>query len=180
MLLDTDDGETIALVGQYLAALNLPSDDLRLTTNKRTFETWLGRRVGSSLGGAYVYLKRHRVHAVLINLPRIERTQPNALRVVVAEELLHMRDHLDGDFRRHAKHGHDRIAHRVAHITGATLEEVRSALVVPTQRPYKYLYRCPACGLEIPRRRTGKWSCGQCSRTYDPRFVMVRAEPPPA
>ena len=39
-----------------------------------------------------------------------------------------MRDRLDGDLRRHAKHGYDRIAHRVSALTGATLDEIRTSV----------------------------------------------------
>lgn len=30
------------------------------------------------------------------------------------------------------------------------------------RRPYRYVYACPICGLEIARRRTGRWYCRQC------------------
>jgi predicted SprT family Zn-dependent metalloprotease len=91
---------------------------------------------------------------------------------VVAEELIHMRDHLDGDRRRHAHHGHDRIAHRVADLVGVTLDEVRSALLPAARRPFRYLYQCPGCGLAVPRRRRGTWSCRRCSPRFDRRFVL--------
>jgi hypothetical protein len=86
--------------------------------------------------------------------------------------LIHMRDRLDGDLRRHAKHGYDRIAHRVASLTGARLEEVRGALLPAPRRPVRYLYRCPACGVSIPRRRKGLWSCGRCAPRFEPRFIL--------
>jgi hypothetical protein len=83
-----------------------------------------------------------------------------------------MRDHLDGDHRRHAKHGYDRIAHRVAHVTGASLEEVRNCLIPSERRPFRYLYACPHCGLNVRRRRKGTWSCGRCAPRFDPRYVL--------
>lgn len=172
MLLDTHDQETIRLVGRYVERLAIPTDRLRLTTNKKTFETWLGRRVGSGLGGAYAHLPRLDEHAILINLPRIDRARPRAVEIVVAEELLHLRDHLDGDRRRHAKHGHDRIARRVAALVGVTLEEVRGCLLPIERRPVRYLYACPACGWRVPRRVRGTWSCGRCSPRFNPRFVL--------
>lgn len=178
VLLDTDDAETIALVETYVRRLDLPTDHLRLTTDRATFARWLGRPVRAAWGGAYVYLPRQRAHAVLINLPRIDRSQPKALEVVVAEELMHMRDRLDGDLRRHAKHGYDRIALRVAELTGASLEEIRSCLHPPKQRPLRYLYACPACGMTVRRRRQGNWSCGRCSRKYDPRFRLQLIDGP--
>ena len=173
MVLDTDDAETVALVERYVARLGLGGEPLRVTTSRATFAGWLGRhRVDAALGGAYVFLPGRREHAVLINLERIARARPKALEIVVAEELLHMRDHLDGDRRRHAKHGHDRIARRVAALTGTTLEEVRSCLLPVRRRPLRYVYACPRCGVEVPRRVRGTWSCGRCARGFDRRLVL--------
>jgi len=172
MLLDVQDRETVGLIRQYLAKLNLPDSQVRITTDKRVFEGWLGRRVGSSIGGAYVFLPRYGEHAILINLPRIDRSQPKALEVVVAEELIHYRDALDGDRRRHRKHGYDRIAYRVAELTGATLEEVRSALLPVKRRPLRYVYECGSCRLRVLRRIRGTWSCGRCSPRFDRRYVL--------
>ena len=176
MLLDTDHSETRRLVAVYVARLNLPTDSLRLTTDRLRFAEWLDRPVRSSLGGAYAFLPRIGTHLVLINLPRIDLAQPRALEVVVAEELVHMRDRLDGDLRRHAKHGHDRIAHRVAALTGASLEEVREALLPTVRRRLRYVYACPGCGRQVPRRSQGVWSCGTCATRFDPRFRLQLVE----
>ncbi|HET8522637.1 MAG TPA: hypothetical protein VFL82_05340 [Thermomicrobiales bacterium] len=172
MLLDVQDPEVLRLLDQYLRLLHLPQSQLRITTNRATFQRWLGRRVSASLGGAYIFLPQIGEHAILINLPRIDRAKPKALEIVVAEELIHMRDHLDGDHRRHAKHGYDRIAVRVARLTGATLDEVRSCLIPLERRPFRYLYACPRCGASVRRRRKGTWSCGLCSPRFDSRFVL--------
>ncbi len=159
-------------VDAYLARLRLSSEHLLITVDKREFESWLGRRVSSSIGGAYIFLRKRNRHAVLINLPRIDLAQLRALEIVVCEELVHMRDWIDGDRRRHAKHGHDRIAWRVAELTGASIEEVRSPLLPVQRRPYKYLYACPGCGRSVRRRRKGRWSCGACAPRFDPRFEL--------
>jgi hypothetical protein len=172
VLLDVNDLETEEFVAKYLALLQLPTSDLRITSNRGTFEKWLGRRVSGSIGGAYAYSPGRREHLVLINLPRIDRSRPRSVEIVVAEELIHMRDRLDGDLRRHAKHGYDRIADRVAGITGASLEEVRGCLLPRATRPLRYLYACPKCNLTVRRRRQGVWSCGRCSRRFDPRLVL--------
>jgi hypothetical protein len=172
VIIDTNDRETVQLVAKYVALLQLPTSDLRLTTSRAVFEGWLGRRVSGSIGGAYAYSKRNRAHLVLINLPRIDRSQPRSLEIVVAEELIHMRDRLDGDLRRHAKHGFDRIAHRVAAITGASLEEVRGCLLPVATRPPRFLYACPRCNLTVQRRRRGTWSCGRCARRFDPQLIL--------
>jgi predicted SprT family Zn-dependent metalloprotease len=132
--------------------------------------------VRASIGGAYVYLPRAREHAILINLERIDLSQPRALEVVVAEELIHMRDHLDGDRRRHAKHGYDRIARRVAALTGASLQEIRSALLPVKRRRLRYVYACPACEARYERRLRGVWSCGRCAPRFDPAFALRLVE----
>lgn len=172
MLLDVSDLATIALLRRYLAVLSLPDDRLRVTTERRSFERWLGRRIGGSVGGAYVFLPSPNEHAILIHLPRIDRSRPRSLEVVVAEELIHYRDALDGDRRRHAKHGYDRIAARVAAVTGASLDEVRAALKPTTRRPFRYVYACPSCDRRVHRRVRGTWSCGKCSSRFDSRFVL--------
>lgn len=160
------------LVSKYVDRLDLSNEPLWVTTERRTFESWLGRRVNAAIGGAYVFLARHQHHAVLINVARIDMEQPKALEIVVAEELIHMRDWANGDRRGHAHHGHDRIASRVAELVGVTLAEVRSALLPTTRRPYRYVYACPGCGLKVPRRKRGRWSCRRCSPRFGSRFEL--------
>lgn len=167
-----DHEETRWFLERYIARLDLPTDRLRVTTERREFERWLGRRVRGSIGGAYALAPAANEHLILINLPRIDHSRPRSLEVVVAEELVHMRDRLDGDLRRHAKHGYDRIAHRVSALTGATLEEIRASLVPPQRRPPRYLYSCAVCGVRVPRQRRGRWSCARCSPRFDPRFML--------
>src|SRR5919112_5584948 len=133
-----DHEETRDLLERYVALLELPTDRLRVTTECRVFESWLGRRLRSSIGGAYAFAPTSGDHLILINLPRIDQSRPRSLEVVIAEELLHMRDRLDGDLRRHAKHGYDRIAHRVSALPGATLEEIRASVLAPVRRPARY------------------------------------------
>lgn len=164
--------ETRDFIDQYIRILNLPDDRLRVTTERQEFEAWLGRRVRAAIGGAYAFDFRSGDHLILINLARIDLSRPRSLEVVVAEELMHMRDRLDGDLRRHAKHGYDRIARRVAALTGATPEEIRAATKAPVRRRAKFHYACPGCGASVPRQRRGTWSCGRCSPQFDPRFIL--------
>lgn len=172
MQADIHDEETLRWVEHYLDLLELPRDRLRVTTIRATFERWLGRRIGGGIGGAYVYLRGPKEHAIFINLPRIDRSQPRALEIVVAEELIHMQDHIAGDHRRHAKHGYDRIALRVSQVTGATPEEIRACLLPRQTRPYRYLYGCSRCGTEVPRRVRGSWACGPCYRRSRRRYAL--------
>jgi hypothetical protein len=167
-----DHEDTRGLLERYVTRLDLPTEHLRVTTERRDFERWLGRRVRGLIGGAYAFAPAQGEHLILINLPRIDQSRPRSLEVVVAEELLHMRDRLDGDLRRHAKHGYDRIAHRVSALTGATLEEIRASLLPPMRRPARYLYCCPSCGVQIPRHQRGTWSCGRCAPQFDARFTL--------
>lgn len=164
------------LVRKYLQRLDLSIDDLWVTADRNEFQRWLGLRVSASIGGAYVFLPLPQKHAVLINLERIDLDQPRALEIVIAEELIHMRDWIDGDRRGHARHGYDRIATRVVDITGATFEEVRSPLLPVERRPWRYVYGCAACGLLIPRRRKGGWSCPRCAPRFDRRYQLEIVE----
>jgi len=172
MLIETRDEETRELVERYRVRLGLPGERLKVTTDRATFGRWLGRPVASALGGAYAFLPTSGEHVVLINLARIDRSRPRAVEIVVAEELIHMRDRLDGDLRRHAKHGHDRIARRVAALTGTTLDEVRGCLLPVRRRSLRYLYGCPGCGLRVARRVRGTWSCGRCAPRFDERYRL--------
>lgn len=165
------------LLSKYIALLALPTDDLYVTTDRPTFARWIGRRsIRRSVGGAYCFVRSSRRHAVLIHLDRIDTSRPSAIEVVIAEELLHMRDQLDGDVRRHSHHGYDRIAHRVSELTGVSLPEIRSALLPVQRRAVKYRYACPRCNLRVDRRRKGTWSCGRCAPRFDRRFVLTIVE----
>ncbi|MDQ3043565.1 MAG: hypothetical protein M3R06_00225 [Chloroflexota bacterium] len=170
--LHTDDEETRALVECYLREFDLLEHELWLTTDRALFEWWLGRPVRASYGGAYIFLERPRRHAILINLIRINRARPQALEIVVVEELLHMLDFVQGDNRRHAHHGHDRIARRVAMVTGASMEDIRCCLIPARRRPPRYVYACPECGVRVPRRKRGTWSCRRCAPHFDPRLIL--------
>lgn len=176
VLLEPEDAAVRSLLERYLRRLALPDESLQVTTDRRHFARWLGRRVGAELGGAYAFSTRTNKHLILINLNRIDLAQPKALEIVVAEELVHMRDRIDGDLRRHAKHGHDRIAHRVASLTGASLDEIRGCLLPTRRRPPRFVYACPSCDRRIARRVRGTWSCAACSPVFDRRFVLRLVE----
>lgn len=172
MILDSEDTRIATFVAKYVERLRLPTDNLWITTNRKTYDEWVGRRVGGSIGGAYVFHPGRGKHLILINLKRIELLRPRSLEIVVCEELLHMRHRLDGDRRRHAKHGYDRIAMQVAELTGASMDEIRNCVKPVKRRPPKYVYACPGCRMEVPRSRIGVWSCGRCSPTFDKRFQL--------
>jgi predicted SprT family Zn-dependent metalloprotease len=178
--LPQDQGSSLAMLDpeirlqleEYALRLELSLEHVWVTTTRSEFESWLGRKVSSSMGGAYVYLTSKRRHAILINLARLDPLNTRAIELVVAEELIHMRDFIDGDRRRHSKHGYDRIAQRVADLTGSSLEEIRTCVIPPVRRPIKYQYACPACGVGVGRRKRGTWSCSRCSPVFDQRFVL--------
>lgn len=161
-----------SLVERYAALLGIEQEPALVTVRKAQFEEWLGRRVGSSLGGAYVFSPTLDRHLILVNVPRLNPDAPRAIELVVAEELIHLRDWSTGDRRRHARHGYDRIAYEVSRLTGASLEEIRSVLLPVAPRPFKWLYACPGCGITVRRRRKGTWSCARCSPRFDRRFVL--------
>ncbi|MGD9714588.1 MAG: hypothetical protein AB7V46_21400 [Thermomicrobiales bacterium] len=160
------------LARRWVERFALPDKHLYLTTSRQRFESWLGRRVQSSIGGGYAFLPHRNKHIVLVHMPRINLEQPNALEIVVCEELLHMRHRLDGDKRRHAKHGYDRIALQVAQLTGTSLDEVRAALLPLERRPYRYRYQCPECHRTVLRRKKGVWSCGICRPTFSTSHIL--------
>lgn len=164
--------EIQAQTRRYAALLGIERELMCVTGSKALFEQWLGRKIGSSLGGAYVHSRRQRKHLILINLPRLNPELPIAVELVVAEELIHLRDWVMGDRRRHSKHGHDRIAHEVARVTGASLEDIRNSLIPTRQLPFRWIYRCPGCGMMVKRKRKGTWSCARCANRFDPRFVL--------
>jgi predicted SprT family Zn-dependent metalloprotease len=166
------DDQTRALLVRYIDRLGLAECPLKATDDRALFQHWLGRKISAQIGGAYVYHPHLKCHLILINLRRIDLAKPNSLEIVVAEETLHMRDWIDGDRRRHAKHGYDRIAYRVADLTGASIEEVRACLLPAERRPFKYEYGCPRCGAVIKRRVKGTWSCARCSPKFDRRCVF--------
>jgi predicted SprT family Zn-dependent metalloprotease len=170
--IESCDPVVVQLVHQYVNRLGLPTDRLWLTSDRTTYATWLKRHIPNSYGGAFCFLPQDQTHRILINLERIDRTQPRAVEIVVAEELVHMRDHLDGDRRRHSHHGYDRIAVRVADLTEVSLDEIRAALLPVNRRPVRYLYECPGCRRQVGRRRKGTWSCGKCAPVFDQRYIL--------
>jgi predicted SprT family Zn-dependent metalloprotease len=162
----------VQLMEQYGSRFGLLAEPLLITTSRRVFGRWLGRRIPSAYGGAYVHLSHSNTHAILINLERIDHRRSKSLEIVIAEELMHMRDWLDNDRRRHARHGHDRIALRVARVTGATLDEVRGALIPVQPRGYRYVYTCPNCGRSMMRKRTGHWACRPCWEQFGKKYLL--------
>jgi hypothetical protein len=108
---------------------------------------------------------------------------PASAEVTVAHELIHLRDRVQGQPRRHRCHGNDAIALDEALITGRDPEALRVQLREETERreaalraarPYRYLYICPECGKEYYRVRkyTRPTSCGKCDSRFNPTFEL--------
>lgn len=108
---------------------------------------------------------------------------PASAEVTVAHELIHLRDRVQGQPRRHRCHGNDAIALDEALITGRDPEALRVQLREETERreaalraarPYRYLYRCPHCAKEYyrVRRYTRPTSCGKCDSRFNPNFEL--------
>jgi hypothetical protein len=109
--------------------------------------------------------------------------QPASAEVTVAHELIHLRDRVQGQPRRHRCHGNDAIALDEALITGRDPELLRVQLREETDRreaalraarPYRYLYRCPNCQKEYYRVRKylRATSCGACDSRFNPNFEL--------
>src|SRR3954449_12120447 len=60
------EAEVVRHVDHYAPQLGLARGDFLLTTDRREFEQWLGRRVSASIGGAYIFLTAPNQHAILI------------------------------------------------------------------------------------------------------------------
>jgi hypothetical protein len=108
---------------------------------------------------------------------------PASAEVTVAHELIHLRDRVQGQPRRHRCHGNDAISLDEALITGRDPEALRVQLREETDRreaalrsvrPYRYLYRCPNCEKEYYRvRKYGRaTSCGRCDSRFNPNFEL--------
>ena len=41
------------------------------------------------------------------------------------------------------------------------------------RRPFRYVYACPSCANEVRTRKRVDFSCGRCSRKWDPRFRLI-------
>jgi len=97
---------------------------------------------------------------------KIGRKYHEIFRDEIEDTLLHEMIHL-------IYPNHDANFKALAHRLGVSLK----ARAHPDLRaPYKYLYVCPVCGKEYPRRKQYRMaSCGICSRGhgFDPRCKLV-------
>jgi hypothetical protein len=188
----------------YWQKLHLPERELSclaLTSERREFARWTGKRLNSMALGCYCYLPAPGAsrRALLAHLPAPELKliapghrhlifiepdmQPRSIEVTVAHELIHLADRVHGTPRRHRHHGYDSIAADEAAVTGYSLEDLRHLLNEESQlrdarrrarRPIRYLYECPGCGKEYPRTRrySQAVSCSSCDKSYNPCFRL--------
>lgn len=114
---------------------------------------------------------------------------PINIEVTVAHELIHLRDRVTGNPRKHRCHGYDAISVDEAVLTERDPEFLRAQLREETHRreaalravrPYRYIYVCPVCQREYPRvrRYSRPVSCGRCDRQYNLAFVLELREEP--
>lgn len=108
---------------------------------------------------------------------------PISIEVTVAHELIHLRDRVSGNPRKHRCHGFDAIFRDEAAVTARDPEFLRAQLreetirreaAVRLERPYRYMYVCPVCRREYPRvrRYARPVSCGRCDRHYNMAFLL--------
>jgi len=178
------DQRVVDLVNVYVRKLGLPDANLSITTNRSVFSGWIGRTIPFRVGGAYSMHPETGEHRVFVHLERLDLAKPWAIEVVVAEELIHMRDHSRGDFRRHSHHGYDRIAAEVERVTGFTPEQQRDIFGPRNVRKFRHFFQCPNCRMVIVRRRRGTWVCRECRDRFRRQYLLVEvpasAVPPEA
>lgn len=104
-----------------------------------------------------------------LSLPYHEQYGPAELANTILHEMVHLWLHEQG-----LPSGH--TARFRQKMTEVGLPNRVQALPVPP-RPYRYLYHCPTCQLEVKTRRKINSSCGKCDTRYNPRHhFKLRAE----
>jgi hypothetical protein len=116
------------------------------------FRVEWSRRMSRSAG--LCYFRRHVVRLSWKYHAALPAEIPNTLK----HELIHATGVL----------GHGGRFRQEAHRLGCDVH----AQPMP-RRPYKWVYACPACGVEVKTRRKVDLSCGKCSRRWDPRYRLV-------
>jgi len=92
---------------------------------------------------------------------RISWTYHRALPAEIHNTLKHELIHAAGVL------GHGPVFRREARRLGCDVH----AQPMP-RRPFRYVYACPACGIEVKTRKRVDYSCGKCSRRWDPRYRL--------
>lgn len=122
---------------------------------------------------ALIYFRRHVVRLS----PYLFLLEPEEL-----QHATHWRE-LDATLRHEAAHaalfhltgdtGHGRAFHALLQHLG--VEANGGCDLGPENAAWRYVYGCPGCGREWPRRQSlqGNWSCGDCAPgRYEPSFRM--------
>jgi predicted SprT family Zn-dependent metalloprotease len=101
---------------------------------------------------------------------RYHERRPEALRITLAHEMLHLvvPDH-GPRFRK--------LGRVIAQKLGTTWEDFRYAERWADLSRYRYVYSCPGCGFELASRKRRRVSCGRCGpQRFDERFRLVLSE----
>lgn len=120
----------------------------------------LSRRLTRTAGKIWPHRKLMR-----LSLPYHEYYGPEELANTILHEMIHLWLHEQG-----LPSGHTALFRQKLNAVG--LGDRLKALPVPS-RPYKYVYRCPGCALEVKTRRKIAGSCGKCDSSYNPAFVLI-------
>ena len=63
-------------------------------------------------------------------------------------------------------HGHDRYFAEIVTRLGGK-HTGRTAILNPTYKPYRYIYKCPNCNKEFKSKRVRKGACAECCNKYN-------------
>ncbi len=94
-----------------------------------------------------------------LSLSYHERYGVDELANTILHEMVHLWLHEQGLPSGHTARFHTKL------IEVGLPNRVRALPVPP--RPYRYLYSCPTCRLEVPTRRKISSSCGRCDKIYN-------------
>jgi predicted SprT family Zn-dependent metalloprotease len=109
------------------------------------------------------------LHVIKLSKLFVELNTEEDVRDTILHEIAHALTYKDKDERLH--HGHGELWKRVANNIGCRYTSDGSS-GGGVGVPFKWVGTCPACRGSIESHSRCKWSCGDCSMVYDPRFIV--------